>query len=142
MYRTDRNDRKYCPKEKLPDGREGGCKMGDDCLVLLSYVASHPKDEQSFASLAMETGIPKYTLWLILQYAIEEHEHSLLSQVARKHGYTYKINRNRSRFGARRPEGRAWLIDAVKDTFYCQDRCERSWRDDVPVYDPYEVVHQ
>ena len=84
------------------------CKMADDCLCLLSYVACHHQEQQTWESLAEATGIPTTSLWDIIDNAKEAGETSLLAQIAYKHGFSYKVNRSKQRYH------REWIIDVVK----------------------------
>ena len=86
-----------------------GCKMADDCLCLLTYVARHRQDSQTWGSLAEAANINVETLRHIIDYAIEEGESSLLAKIARKYAFSYKVNKNRSATRWRRQ----WIIDVV-----------------------------
>jgi len=87
-------------------------KMANDCLALLSYVAKHPDGEQTQESLAEATGIPQSNISHILRED-QEKPCSLLSMVAYKYGFEYKIYKVRLGKGKKDLNRYPRIIDVV-----------------------------
>ena len=66
--------------------------MADDCLILLQYCANHRDEKQTEFSLGRATGIPRPTIWFILNEARKNRYGSLLSRVACKYRFDFELS--------------------------------------------------
>lgn len=86
--------------------------MANDCLALLSYVANHRVEVQTQEILEEKTGVPARNISHILREALE-NPCSLLSMIAHKYGFEYKIYRERMGRGRADLKKYPLIIDVV-----------------------------
>jgi hypothetical protein len=68
-----------------------GGQMHDECLVLLCYMEKHRWERHTIRGLAEILGIPKSSLYVILEEAYDDKVHSLLFRVALAYGFDFKV---------------------------------------------------
>ncbi len=67
-------------------------RLENDCLAILSYVAAHRKEHQTFRSLSKGMNIPLKTLYRILTWHKKYGKNnSTLFRIAFKYGYDLEI---------------------------------------------------
>jgi hypothetical protein len=90
-------------------------QMVGHCICLLSYVSTHREEPQSISNLANRCGIPKQSLWEILNEA-RCYDDSILRGVALTYGYDFHVFSTWNSMTFPSPKGckKTRVLDVVK----------------------------